>query len=279
VATYAREMLEGKWLLAGDPIRISRTNRLLDGQYRLNAIVKSGTTQTFVVIRGLPDEAQKAMDIGKKRTAADVFSMRGVKSAAAAAAIAGVVMRYDLRNMLDTKYVIQSGELLDFYMADGNRDRVDRAISVAFQVKGAPLPVPPAVSGAIHMIVSRHSEAFAVNDFFTKLIEGTNLQLGDPILAFRNWELRRQAEKLKARRHDHFYLMARAWNAYATNEELFRMQPPRDGLVSSDQIPQLIPVTAMLPEAVTEDNPAVTPYSRTRKEMEARGRATKKRAS
>ena len=53
VARYARDMSSGKWGLAGDPVRFDKDGNLIDGQHRLQAIIRSDTTQEMVVIRGL----------------------------------------------------------------------------------------------------------------------------------------------------------------------------------------------------------------------------------
>jgi hypothetical protein len=66
------------------------------------------------------------------------------------------------------------------------------------------------------------------------------------------------------------FLLAKVWNAWVRGEEMFRVQLPKGGLISSDQIPALLPAGAPGPAEVSEDNPAVWPYSRTRKENEAR---------
>jgi hypothetical protein len=74
VKTYARQMTEGQWRFVGDPIRVSITGRLLDGQNRLQAVVQSETEQPFVLLSGLSDDDQAYMDVGKRRTPGDVCS-------------------------------------------------------------------------------------------------------------------------------------------------------------------------------------------------------------
>ena len=50
------EMQDGKWRLNGKTICFDSTGRLLNGQHRLSAVVRSGVTLTTVVVRGLdPD--------------------------------------------------------------------------------------------------------------------------------------------------------------------------------------------------------------------------------
>lgn len=273
VSTYARQMIEGHWTFVGDPIRISVIGELLDGQHRLHAVIQSGRAQDFVVVSNLPKATRANIDIGRKRTPADVFAMNKISNAGTAAAVANLCMRYAMGNVLDNKYVIQTSEVLEYYQTDGNADLIDRGVVLGNQVK-AMLPISPSLSGAIFVIASRTSDAFVVNEFFDKLIEGYDLHPGDAILAYRSWIVRRKRESLKTKRGEHFYMLANCWNSWATNEVVSRVQLPRDGLVSSDQIPQLVSARQK-PRAITEDNPVPTHYSRTRKEIEASPRRKK----
>lgn len=274
VRTYARQMTDGKWTFVGDPIRRSVTGRLLDGQYRLSAVVQSGTTQEFVLVSGLPDDSQTFMDIGKKRTPSDVFAMHQVPNAPRAAAVTNLVMRYELRNMLDTKYVITIDELLSYYRDEANTNLIDRGTSMGDSVKRI-LPMSPAVVGAVHVIVSRESDPFTVAEFFEKLIKGYGLEEGDSIAALRNWVIRRKREDLRVNRYEYFYLLARTWNDWVRDVPAYRVQLPKGGLTSSEQIPQLVVAGPRDAEPISEDNPLATPRSLTRREREIRARAEK----
>lgn len=79
---YARLMKEGKWYVeTGEAIKISKTGKLLDGQHRLLAVIKSGVTVQFFVITGLNDEVFLYIDQGLPRTAFDAFFISGTKNA------------------------------------------------------------------------------------------------------------------------------------------------------------------------------------------------------
>mgnify|MGYP003335415932 FL=1 len=56
VAEYMAEMRDGQWKLNGKTVCFDSTGRLLNGQHRLSAVVRSGVPLTTVVVRGLdPD--------------------------------------------------------------------------------------------------------------------------------------------------------------------------------------------------------------------------------
>lgn len=76
-AGYATDMKKDKWTFNGDIIRISRSGRLLDGQHRLAAIIKSEKPQVFHIQTGLKDETFDVIDTGKVRSATDIFHIAG----------------------------------------------------------------------------------------------------------------------------------------------------------------------------------------------------------
>ena len=72
---YAKEMRNNKWLDNGDPIRIARSGRLLNGQHRLSALVKAGVTLPFHFLSNLSEESFEQMDNGAHRSVSDNLNM------------------------------------------------------------------------------------------------------------------------------------------------------------------------------------------------------------
>ena len=77
VEKYADEMNRGRWTDIGDPIRVSRTGVLLDGQHTLSAIAMADVAHPYTIVWGLEDRAQKYMDTGSKRSLAHALSLDG----------------------------------------------------------------------------------------------------------------------------------------------------------------------------------------------------------
>lgn len=73
VNRYARDMADGRWKMAGDPIRFSKTGKLIDGQHRLSAILKTGLTILCVVVTDLDDSIFNVIDTGRVRSKSDVI--------------------------------------------------------------------------------------------------------------------------------------------------------------------------------------------------------------
>ena len=78
VAQYTRAMQAGDWKISDSIIGFDESGLLVNGQHRLAAIVKSGTTQHFFVARGLPASAVATFDQGRNRTASDTLKFNGV---------------------------------------------------------------------------------------------------------------------------------------------------------------------------------------------------------
>ena len=53
VDAYMKEMQDGKWQLNGKVLIFDANGRLLNGQHRLSAVVKSGVSLTTLVVRGV----------------------------------------------------------------------------------------------------------------------------------------------------------------------------------------------------------------------------------
>ncbi len=60
-----------------NPIFISNTGKLLDGQHRLTALTHTNKTIPFLVVRGLPEETFVYFDQSRPRAAKDALRVRG----------------------------------------------------------------------------------------------------------------------------------------------------------------------------------------------------------
>jgi hypothetical protein len=77
IKRYAEDMKNDKWGLTGDTIKFSDEGKLRDGQNRMMACVRSGSSFTSHTVFGINDELFHVMDTGKTRGASDVLSIAG----------------------------------------------------------------------------------------------------------------------------------------------------------------------------------------------------------
>ena len=77
VKKYAEEMTSGNWQKNYEPIVISKTGRLLNGQHRLLAILESGQSVEIYVVRDADDNVT-IFDRGRNRTEFNELQLSGV---------------------------------------------------------------------------------------------------------------------------------------------------------------------------------------------------------
>ena len=85
VEKMALFMERGAWQNNGSSI-VMNGEVLLDGQHRLSAVVMSGMTIPFVVVRDVEKTAFSSIDTGRSRTLADALHVKGNRNANAVAA-------------------------------------------------------------------------------------------------------------------------------------------------------------------------------------------------
>lgn len=224
VDTYARDMLGDRWVFNGDPIRFSATGLLLDGQQRLWAIVQSGCTQRFVVIRGLPEPAQLTMDLGKRRTPKDQLAMAHIRVSNTLAAAIGVYLTWmngrffgdQVRAKITTTQKVEFAQL--------NPDKVERFRSL--EANAGKLPCKPSVALAVSVRLHEIDDGDA-DDFFSSLVTGANLETSSPILTLRNRLMRVREQRLNLPERDLVAFFVIAWNAWRDGRSMTKLQRPQ----------------------------------------------------
>jgi len=66
LAQYIKSMLAGEWKQNAETIKIGSSGKLLDGQHRLTAIIKSGKPMHMLVVNGVDDNVIDTIDIDKR---------------------------------------------------------------------------------------------------------------------------------------------------------------------------------------------------------------------
>ncbi|HWL84057.1 MAG TPA: hypothetical protein VNR89_24125 [Roseomonas sp.] len=100
INAYAEAMREGRWILNGMPLILSRTGVLLDGVQRLRACIKAGVPFLTVLAQNIPDDVLHTIDQQRRRSFAGVLEARGVPHAHALQSALVKLIRYDDGKML-----------------------------------------------------------------------------------------------------------------------------------------------------------------------------------
>lgn len=214
----------GEWDLTGETIKLDREGRVRDGQHRLHAIIRSGKSVQCIVVRGIPESAFDKIDTGKSRSMADVLSIHGhVQSTALATAARGLMLIENYgrlsvggsrvgslpapSNAQGLAYIEAHPEVEDaIRMADRLR------VNAAF-VGGTGLW---AIPFTLFLRISREQAEVFVNS----LIEGANLERGNPILRLRNMYQGRTREwaGTNENRERLVAVTIKAWNFWRRDE-------------------------------------------------------------
>jgi hypothetical protein len=73
VKKYSKIMKAGQWHLSPEPVIVSDTGRLLNGQHRLSAVVDADVSVPFLFVYGPDESTFEVLDRGATRTVADAL--------------------------------------------------------------------------------------------------------------------------------------------------------------------------------------------------------------
>lgn len=182
---YARDQRSGNWLMTHQGVAFNDHNELIDGQHRLEAIVRSQTTVTLMVTFGLPSKkkngaigAMDVVDAGAPRSIANILELQhGFKSSSLLASTAKVIGNLCYPGRLRKATVPQTLAILEVFGKEINRAmelRADLRCLGGSNVLGAAafaMPVNPV----------------EVEEFLRHLHTGANLMGDSPILQLRHF--------------------------------------------------------------------------------------------
>ena len=217
VDRYARLMTEGAWALTGEPIILSASGNLLNGQHRLMGCVKAGVAFPTLMVFGIADDAFAFMDIGKTRSAADLFGIHGVPQASLVAGANMWLWRHEHCDMGSPSTVNKptNEELYEYYLAN---NEIAKSLTVGGRFHVCKL-ASPSLMTALHCLCARRNRQQA-DDFFEKVATGINLTAREPATKLRDKLIE---GKTGAVRIPDIYIAAftvQAWNAVRTRQPI-----------------------------------------------------------
>jgi len=226
VRFLAIQMLEGRWKFTGDPIKISKTGRVLDGQHRLMAIIQSQTEHDFLICYGLENEIFDVLDTGKNRSASDVLSIKGFERYTSVAALTKMIIRYNRgsysgllqgtggKSTSSANATVTNQDILEY--AELN----DLTPYIRFgHVLNDKCKILTGTVYAFFFFLFTNIDEQAANVFFEKLVSGVNLTEKDPVLYLRNKLFEDLSANNKMTQRSKLGYVIKCWNLYRKNEE------------------------------------------------------------
>lgn len=182
---YSKEMEEGTWRWTNEcTLGFHKNGTLIDGQHRLMAIIKSGTTQEMVVFPCLEDEAKAVLNTGRTRTTGDTLSLIGMKDPNQTAANIGFIKNMLLHHWPATKNkqekAVTNAEFMQFATVEENRHGLEEASTLAEKVlyKNGKKLMTKTIWTGMYFILAKRSKAKA-EEFLTRLATGQKIGKGD----------------------------------------------------------------------------------------------------
>lgn len=237
VDEYANDMKNGNWSFTGESICFNKRGELVQGQHRLNAIIKSGVTLQIVVVYDVDDDAILDMDSGMKRQFSDYLQITGETNTAVVAGICARMNEYRTGNRRCTHAESRSilDEFPDIHMAAGLASSKYKSVSELLH--------SPAVAGFLIWATNR-IDPDKMTSFFDGVKSGANLVQGHPALVLRDTVLR--AFSVASKRPTHNWVLAvtiKAWNAYYDDKPIKQLKYAR----LDEVLPEISGLTILKP--------------------------------
>ena len=188
-----RALVDGAFMLNGEPFILNEQGQMLDGQNRCTAIIETDSEAQVVLIAGIKSEAFKTMDLGTKRTAAHILAMSGEKDYITL----GGAARMHWRLMHD-HMTAATMQLADYEVLDYLNDHPNLRNALPWGQLTRRL-FPKGVGAALFYAFAEKNVSMA-KDLYSTLASGENLTKNDTIYWMRELCLyRRDLRQAKAR--------------------------------------------------------------------------------
>jgi len=212
VDSFASDMAGRRWAMNGEPIIISDTGELNDGQHRCMAVRQSGATIDAILVVGVSRDSRTTLDQGRQRSISDYLSMDGHADSKVLGAAANHLWSYRNRGMLykgggTSRLGATKSEIRQTVIDNPGLER-----SVVIAGRQALAIGGRAIVAFTHFVLSAQNRE-AADQFVLSLMDGAGLKSNDPILYARN-RLINERGRLFA--PDKAELLFKSWNAWRT---------------------------------------------------------------
>lgn len=196
VHRLASQIKAGDWRLTHQAIALDTSDRLIDGQHRIAAIIEANTTIELVVARDVDPDVFYVIDTGRARTAANALQIIGIPSAIVVASAIKSLLKYqatkgtrrlwsnELTATVSTERVVQIAQSPLGLLLRTQQSTADYMLGGVGRA-GARVSVMVALTAIKSTAKGAHDAAIA--EFVEKVATGAMLPPDSPILAYRRW--------------------------------------------------------------------------------------------
>lgn len=223
VLKIANTITGGRWRdYNGETIKFSKSGKLIDGQHRLAAIVKSNKSIKTYIALGLDDKDIDFIDLNKKsRKIGDVYHMRGIKNACVISSAINYLWRYD-NNLLLSRRTTDYPDPEESYNYYKQNIGIQNSVPSGKSIKSL---IGCSIATFLHYLFCRF-DTNAADIFFEQLSTGANLDNGDAILLLRarlQYNKRKDVQ-MKLDSYNQMALVILAWNYKRNGQKINRLR-------------------------------------------------------
>jgi hypothetical protein len=174
IERITNDILGDRWKFNGEPIIVADSEKLLDGQHRCMAVIKSGRAIKTMLVYGVPEDRFDSIDKGASRSNSDILGAARMQYHNHLAAAAAIV--YGIQNrLLAWKFTNQFG-ILEYLKENPG---LIRSVQYIVPMTHNRRFINASVATALHYLMCKKDSAHA-DEFWRKVITGDSVSEGDP---------------------------------------------------------------------------------------------------
>jgi hypothetical protein len=206
----------GEWENTGEPIIMSDSRLLNDGQHRLQAIVEADTPAVMDIRFGVKRHAFASTNSGRKRSGGDALQIAGVINSHAVSVAARLILAYEDGLPRAISSPIGNGKLV---LALERWPDIPDCMRYSASL---PAKLRIAATQALGYFARKSANEAAVQTFFSILLSGEG-SASNPPHQYREWLYRRPAGQGSTDRVRALAVGIIAWNAYRRGEKIAKL--------------------------------------------------------
>lgn len=247
---YSNQMLNGQWTLSGQTISLTYDGRLIDGQHRLAAIIKSGKSIYCNIARNVPEESFVNYDRLRSRSTGDVLGIYGIKNARNISAALtsyfhlkakrfgqagfGENIRSKGQGCIKDSREKSTIDIIHFY--DKHEILINKISynSSIIRKKLKYFPESKLMAIMLYLIYDKQYRDDVVFNFFSQLYTGENIE-NRTIFILREKIIQSFSGGLNLTERAKLFLLIKCWNCYVRLKEVKRLN-----YIDNDVMPEIL---------------------------------------
>jgi hypothetical protein len=187
VERYANDMKNGNWRKTHEGIAFDSNDRLMDGQHRLHAIIKSGVTIDMMATYGIDETSFDVINTGGNRSGKDVLSISGLAPRISRIMASAIPYCYAYERGFSpgtkingTRHGNPNVIILNYY---ANNAKIADSATFITKMPRRDALLPESISCFAHYQISKlHDDA---DDFITQVLTGAGVDSGSIVFELR----------------------------------------------------------------------------------------------